>query len=256
MTTVEPRIAQRRRNISEDRARKRLRWILLIIAIVSLIVVAVWLVRSPFLSISTIEITNAQQSDPGSTLTRLGIEVGTPTIDVDAAAIRSAIEEDPWVASALVSVQWPGSILIEIEEHVASSPARSGSGWVMLSEDSTVLTFVDQPSTGTLTIDIDLGVVVPGDVIDDPLIVGALAFGAALRDDLRENTVIYAEDNGLFATVAARTVRLGRPVDMGAKATVLAALLDQGLDPEAAIDVIAPSRPAVLNPQPQVEPEE
>jgi hypothetical protein len=33
-------------------------------------------------------------------------------------------------------------------------------------------------------------------------------------------------------------------------------LIDQGLDPDAVIDVIAPTRPAVLNPQPEVEPEE
>lgn len=256
MTTVEPRIAERRRNISEDRARKRLRWILLIIVVVSFIVVGVWLVRSPFLSISTIEITNAEQSNPDSALTLLGVGVGSPTIDVDAGAIRSAIEEDPWVASASVSVQWPGSIVIDIQERVAASPVRAGSGWVMLSADSTVLTVVNEPSAGTLIIDIDLGVVTPGTAVEDPLIVGALAFATALRDDLKENTVIYAEGEGLFATVSARTVRLGRPVDMETKATVLAALLDQGLDPEAAIDVIAPSRPAVLNPEPEVEPEE
>jgi len=256
MTTVEPRIAERRRNISEDRARKRLRWILLFIVVVSFIVLAVWLVRSPFLSISAIEITNAQKSNPDSALTRVGVGVGSPTIDVDAGAIRTAIEEDPWVASATVSVQWPGSIAINIQEHIAASPARAGSVWVMLSDDSTVLTVLDEPAAGALTIDIDIGVVAPGTAIDDPLIVGALAFATALRDDLRENTVIYAEGDGLFATVAARTVRLGRPVDMESKATVLAALLDQGLDPQAAIDVIAPSRPAVLNPQPVVEPEE
>jgi len=116
MTTMEPRIAERRRNISEDRARRRLRWILLAILVVSFIVVSVWLVRSPLLSISTIEITNAVQSDPDAALTRLGVGVGSATIDVDASAIQSAIEDDPWVASASVSVQWPGSISIDIEE--------------------------------------------------------------------------------------------------------------------------------------------
>jgi len=126
----------------------------------------------------------------------------------------------------------------------------------MLSAESTVLMAVDEPAAGSLTIAIDLGEVFPGEVVDDPLIIGALAFASALRGDLKADTVIYAEGTGLFATVDARTVRLGRPVDMEAKAAVLAAVLDQGIDPDAAIDVIAPSRPAVLNPQPEVEPEE
>lgn len=256
MTTVEPRIAERRRTISEDRARKRLRWILITILVVAIAVVSMWLVRSPFLSISTIEVTSVTQADPDSALVRLGVGVGTPTVDVDATAIQSVIEEDPWVASVSVSVRWPGSIEIDIVERVASTPARAGSGWVMMSVDSTVLMAVSQPAAGALLIDIDLASVSPGDAIDDPLIVGALTFAEALRDDLKENTVIYADGDGLFATVSRHTVRLGRPVDMANKAAVLAGLLDNGLDPDASINVIAPSRPAVLNPQPEVEPEE
>jgi hypothetical protein len=43
---------------------------------------------------------------------------------------------------------------------------------------------------------------------------------------------------------------------MAQKASVLDALLDSGVEAGASIDLIAPLRPAVTNPQPQVETEE
>ena len=50
--------------------------------------------------------------------------------------------------------------------------------------------------------------------------------------------------------------RLGRPVDMAQKAAVLDALLESELPEGVTIDLIAPLRPGVANPQPEVEPEE
>jgi len=67
---------------------------------------------------------------------------------------------------------------------------------------------------------------------------------------------VYLEGGGLYATVQGHTVRLGRPVDLDTKATVLAAMIDEGIEEGATIDLIAPLRPAVMNPQPQVEDEE
>ncbi|MCL1595453.1 MAG: FtsQ-type POTRA domain-containing protein [Actinomycetia bacterium] len=256
MKTIEPKLAERRRNVSEDRARRRLRWILVTILAVAVGVVGFWLIRSPLLSISTVTYTNVVRSNPSAVMTELGVGIGSPTIDVDAGAITSAVESDPWVDEAVVSIGWPGTIVIEVIEHVPAAPARADGDWVMLSAATTVVGPTAEPSTTDLVIDIDQGRVEEGTSIDDPLTVGAVAFAGALREDLAVGAVIYVEGDGLFATVVGHTVRLGRPVDLAEKAVVLAALIDQGLDPDATIDVIAPTRPAVRNPQPEVEPEE
>ncbi len=256
MTMMEPRVAERRRSVSEDRARRRLRWILTAIVLVAVVALGFWLVRSPLLSISTVEITGAERSDPAAALDDLGIGVGTPTIDVSAAAIERAVSADVWVAAVDVSVTWPGSITIAVSERRPVAPVRAGDDWMLVSEDATVLEPVTGVSKDAAIVDIDLGRVVPGTVVDDEFVRGSITFISALRPDLLAGTVLFREEDGLFATVQGHRVRLGRPVDLEAKATVLASLIDSGLDEGVSIDLIAPLRPAVTNPLPQVEDEE
>jgi len=252
MTTVEPRVAQRRKSVSEDRARHRLRRILIVIAVVALGAVGLWLIRSPMLSVSTITVTGAERSNPSQIIQDMGVAVGVPTIDIDAGAISAAVEAEPWVAEADVSVQWPGTVTVDVTEHVPVAPARAGSGWVMLSREKTVLEDVGGPIEGLFLVDIDVADVPIGGAVDDPMVAGALAFGSALRPDLGRDAVISVEDGGLAAAVGGYVVRLGRPIDLEAKALVLASLIDSGLPPGAVINLIAPTRPAVLDPQAEI----
>ena len=255
MTTIEPRVAERRRGVSEDRARHRLRWILGLIFLIAIVAVGFWLIRSPFLSVTSITIVGAEVSDPALAVDGLGVSVGVPTIDVDGGEITRAVEEEPWVATADVSVKWPGTVVVTVTEHVPVAPAPSGEEWMLLSAESTVLQRVNGPIDGVFIVDIDVSTTAVGDGVDDPMIGGALEFGSALRSDLGENAVLYVEDDGLAATVDGHVVRLGRPIDLAEKAVVLAVLIDSGLVPGAEINLIAPTRPSVANPQPEVEDE-
>jgi cell division protein FtsQ len=249
MTTVEPRVAQRRKGVSEDRARHRLRRILGIIAFVAVVVLGFWLIRSPLLSISSVSVSGADRSSPESIVESIGVVVGVPTIDVNAGEIRSAVESDPWIATADVSVQWPGTVSVAVTEHVALAPARSGDGWVMLSRASTVIEPVPGPIEGVFVVDIDTADTPVGGDVDDLMVVGALEFGSALRPDLAADAVISTDESGLIATVGGHLVMLGRPIDLEDKALVLASILDTELEQGAEIVLIAPTRPAVRNPQ-------
>jgi hypothetical protein len=62
-------------------------------------------------------------------------------------------------------------------------------------------------------------------------------------------TVVVTESEGeLWADVAGMVVRLGRPIDMEPKARALVALLAEGLPPGATVNLVAPTRPAVIAP--------
>jgi hypothetical protein len=252
MTAVEPRVAERRRGVSEDRARHRLRRILGLIALIALVALGFWLIRSPLLSVSSISVSGAELSSPAVIIDEMGIVVGIPTIDIDAGAIERAVESDPWVAAADVSVRWPGTVSVAVTEHVGLAPARAGEGWVMLSRASTVLEPIDGPPEGMFVADIDTSTTPVGEAVLNPMVIGALEFGSVLRPDLAEHAVIYVEDGSLVATVGGHLVRLGRPIDLEDKALVLASLLDTELDEGAEINLIASTRPAVLVPQPEV----
>ncbi|MCB1246447.1 MAG: FtsQ-type POTRA domain-containing protein, partial [Acidimicrobiia bacterium] len=237
------------------RARGRLKWLLIAIAVIAIVVGAIWLIRSPVLSIRAVEVTGAVRSDPADAVVAVGMGQGTPTIDVDADTILAAVAADPWVATAEVAVSWPGRVTISVTERVPFASVRSGDGWVVTGADGAVVP-ESGPLIGAPTLLIDTGPVTSGYQIFNPLIIGALEYTSSLPDDLRRDAVVAAEDGGLVAEVGGHTVILGRPIDMKDKATVTATLLGTGLVDGAVINVVAPLRPAVANPQPQGEGEE
>lgn len=255
MTVMEPKLAERRKGVSEDRARSRLKWVLIVLVVLLGVVGSIWLIRSPLLSIRTVTVTGAAMSHPDAVISELGMGQGTPTIDVDAGAIEAAIAQDPWVAAVSVRVGWPGSMTVDVTEHTEFASVRAADGWVRVAADGSVLRS-DPPLDGAPVVEIDTGPVSAGYDIANPLILGALDFAAALPPDLAGSLVVGTDGQGLVATVADLTIVLGRPTDMVAKAKVLVALIETGLEPGSTVNLIAPLRPAVTNPQPLPEPEE
>lgn len=255
MTMMDERVAQRRRGVSEDRARRRLRWILGAIVVVLVVGGAVWLVRSPLLSIDSVEVSGQAVSNPAAYIDQLGMGVGVPTIDVRPGLIEETIEADPWVAQAVVTVSWPGSITVVVTEHVPVALVESPEGWYLAAADGSFVADTegrdDLPKVAISPDDASVG-----DTTSDEMILGALTFIGALPEDRRASVVLSVRDESLFASMDGHEVRLGRPTQVAAKAVVLIELLDSGLEEGAAIDLIAPMRPAVRNPQPEVETEE
>jgi len=255
MTMMDERVAERRRGVSEDRARRRLRWILGTIVVVLLAVGAVWLIRSPVLSIESVSVTGNTMSNPAAYVDELGMGIGVPTIDVRAGTIEEAIEADPWVADAVVSVSWPGSLAIAVTEQVPVAVVEAPSGWYLAAIDGSIIAVTDKRDDMARVGILAEGVRV-GEGATDEMTLGALAFVNALPEEKRPDAVLFVRDDGLFVSIDGHEVRLGRPTQLEAKAVVLMELLASGLESGAAIDLIAPMRPAVRNAQPEVETEE
>jgi cell division protein FtsQ len=255
MTAMDTRVAERRKGVSEDKARRRLRWILVVLGVTLAAAASFWLIRSPVLSIRTVEVTGAIRSNPSAAVDGLGMGVGRPTIDVDAGTIEAAVEADPWVADAAVSVLWPGTVVVDVVEHEPLVRVSSGGGWVMMSSDGAVLEAASAPGPDDAAIVIDAGPIAIGESTHDRDLLGALVFIDALAADLREGTVVDLDVDVIRARVQGHPVRLGRPIDMATKATVLEGLIGAGIEDGASVNLIAPSRPAV-NPRPQDEVQE
>ena len=253
---MDTKLAERRKGVSEDKARRRLKWVLFLLVFILLVVGVAWLVRSPLLSISDVTVNGAVESDPMSVVADLGMGVGIPTMDVDGGAIERGVRDDPWVADARVIVAWPGSLTIDVVEHPPVSVVSRSGTWIAIAPGGALVEEASLPGADGSAIDIDVAPSNTGDTTDDANILGALEFIEALAPDLRGGTVVSLADDGLEAIVAGHDVRLGRPVEMDDKAIVLESLIASGLEQGAAIDLIAPTRPAVTNPQPLDEGEE
>lgn len=242
---MDRRLAERRRRVAEDRARSNLGRLVRLLMVVAVIGGLVWFAQSPFLSVDEIVVEGSDRVDVAGVLSRSDIVPGRPMLLVDVSGAAERLRADPWVASAEVARDWPTRIVVELEERMPFAALRLAEGWWVVADDATLLEEIEGPG--------DLPVAeFPSSVrsgVDENLEVeGAVTFLAALPSDLQPTSRVVATGEGLEATVAGFTVRLGRPFDMEQKAAVTAAILEQGVDEGSIITVVAPASPAVLPP--------
>lgn len=248
---IDPRLARRRRQVQEASARRRLRWLvgLLILAISGGIVVAVF--QSSWFSVDAISVEGDVRAPVLSLLEEAGVEEGVSIVSVRAGRVEEKLLTDPWVAAAQVRVVWPRSVEVTVVEYIPIAKVTAGDSWLVSSGQGAVLAVGEDLVEPV--IDVDVGAVVPGQKIEDPLVLGALEFVAALPVELKTDLVVEVDDQVLEAAVAGHAVALGRATDMAQKAVTLAVLLEEGVPDGAHISLLSPLRPAVSNPQPLVE---
>ncbi|GMQ84470.1 MAG: hypothetical protein BMS9Abin07_0034 [Acidimicrobiia bacterium] len=256
MKTMDRRIAERRHRVTEERARTRLRLVIGLVVLLVLAAAGFALARSPLLSVDRITVTGAEHSDPEAVLAGLDVVAGTPTVSVDANALEQALRADPWIAQARVVVSWPGSLDVEVTEQVPVAAVTTAGGYAHVTSGGAVVEMLDDP-TGLALIATDVPETTrPGATIVAAATLGALEFIDWLPTEVARVTVVSVDEAGqLTATVGDVTVRLGRSTEMQSKAVALIALIDYGLAPGSHVDVTAPKRPAVANPQGEVEDE-
>ncbi len=252
MTMMDERIARRRRAVHEDRAARRLRRILLVLAAVGTIAFGLWFVRSPFLSVREVEVEGAGRTDPAAILAAAGVGVGTPMLHVDAGALGDRLLREPWIADASVRLDWPSRIVVRIVEHVPAAILEADGARLLVAADGSVLGPAPVESAlPVVRIPVDAPRV--GDRVADPWVLGALEFVAASSPPPGRRLSVTVEDDELRAELGDLRVRLGRPDRMTEKAVVLDALVAEGIPDGSTVDLLAPRRPAVAPPPPEVE---
>lgn len=253
---IDRRIAERRRLVTESDARRRMRWLVVLLLLASISGLGGWVVfQSSYLAIAEITVDGEQQSRAREIVAGQGVEIGLATIRVRPGALEAALLEDPWIAAAEVRVTWPGTVSVQILEHEASSWVEAEGVWLLTTAEGSVVEAAATPRDGRPRISVGTGVTAPGQSVDAAAI-AALEFIGLLPASLAQDAVVMGTAEELTAQVSGHGVVLGYPADMGAKAAALIALLDAGVPVEAEINLVAPDRPAVMS-QPTVEtPEE
>ncbi|MGH9897018.1 MAG: cell division protein FtsQ/DivIB, partial [bacterium] len=160
--------------------------------------------------------------------------------------VEAALGGNPWIASSKVSLQWPQQVLIEITPRLPVAWLDGGEGWSLVGRDAVVLETAAQAGTELPTLR------AAGEVQK----LGGLAFLAELGPLEYPGAIVSQRGGEIWAQVSGHSIRLGRPIDMEAKARTLVALLAQGIEAGASISLVAPTRPAVSwsNTQSLVEP--
>jgi hypothetical protein len=238
---------ERRKSVAEDNAKRNVGRLLKFLALVLTVGGVVWLLFSPWLSISRVETAGVVSSGANAILVDRGVVAGTPMITLSTSGTEAALMEDPWVALAEVSMSWPNLVTVEVVERVPVAWAKTAGGWALRAVDGVALAYAEEPDETSVRVDMtDL---VDVAVTTSPDFLGALEFGDALPSNLRQGTVVYLHEGELWAEVSDYQVRLGRPVEMAEKALSLAALLRERIPGGSTLVLIAPTNPAVMTPQ-------
>jgi cell division protein FtsQ len=203
----------------------------------------VWLLlASPVLGVSTVQVDGVTTLPADQVRETAGIEPGTPLLRVDVDAARERVARLPQVASVEVTRGWPRTVVVTVVERVPIAIVGTPGRRSLVDAEGVLFdTVTGEPPAGV----VPLQVAAPGP--GDPATMAGLAAVEALPGDLRRQVTsaaaTTAEDVSL--TLADGTlVRWGGPEQSDAKATALAALLEQladgDLEPAATIDVSTP----------------
>lgn len=248
---VDPRLARRRREVQEASARRRLRWTIgiLVLALLTGLVIAVF--QSSWFAVDSIVIEGADRSAATAILTETGVEEGVAIVSVRAGRVEEALRSDPWIAEAQVRVVWPRSIEVYVVEYIPIARVKNEDTWLVASPQGAVLARGQRLVEPF--VDIEAGSLAAGEKIEQPEVLAALEFIAALPVELKPGLVVGRQGEDLTAEVAGHDVLLGATTDMAQKAVTLAVLLEGGIADGASVNLVSPLRPAVTNPQQQVE---
>ncbi len=241
---IDPRMDERRRAVLESGARRGIRRALILLILVSLGAGLVWLLQSPMLSVGEIEVTGSLRQDVRDAITRAGIEEGTPLILVRTGRATEELEALPWVKAATVKRVFPDRVEIAVDQRRAVAWMWTSGTFAVLDIEGVVLEYVSAPAEGAPVLQFGARQIEVGDQHTEPAVLGGIEFVAAINGAL-SGLELREAGGELWGFFDGHEIRMGRPVEMAAKAAALLAVLADGLPAGASINLIAPARPAV-----------
>ncbi len=251
---VDPRMKARRIAVLRAQGRRRLRLLAFVVAVALIAGAAFGISQTPLLDVDRVSV-GGSGARGSEVLESTGLSAGMPMVFVDLRAAERSITALPWVKSARVWRDWPGTVRIAVEPRlpVAAVPTAGGRTvlidahgyaieWAPASGAPEGLARVAVPFGGAL-----------GDIHTEAD--GPLAVVAAMPDDLRSwvSAVTVGEGGerlGLQLSGGA-TVVLGEPDLLDDKiSAVRAVLAGTELDCITEIDVTMPDIATVTRHQP------
>ncbi|HEY7917338.1 MAG TPA: FtsQ-type POTRA domain-containing protein [Acidimicrobiales bacterium] len=255
LSSIDPRIRQRRADIQRSQGRRRLRWIIAVVAALSLVAAIVGLLHTPMFSARVVTVTGAHpHTSSAAIVAAAGLDHHPPLISTDPGATARRVEALPFIAGAEVHRHWPDGVQIAVTERVpVVQMAGPGASWSTLDGHGRTLQVgpVPVPGLTVLVVHTARGVVAPAPVggSTPPEAGPALAVSRTLPPAFASQvrSVSMAPDGSIgLALDSGITVLLGTGTDLPTKYEDVAAILAHAsLHPTSTIDVTVPQSPTV-----------
>lgn len=248
---VDSRIAQRRMEAKQGRARLRRRRLVGVVAVVALLGLAGWLEQSPLLGLSEVEVVGTRRLSPEVVREAAALPLGTSTLRLRLGPARERVEALPLVQSATVRRTDPLSVRIRVVERSPIFVLATPGGTALLDASGVVVAPGDEDGLPVIATTEPAPPDAGLSVGELPAAQNAFAIASALPRALREDVVRYearASDDVVLVLTSGLRARFGRAERVPEKAQALGALVGE-LGASAAgahVDVRAPSHPVLL----------
>jgi cell division protein FtsQ len=223
--------------------RRRLRVLLVVLAVV-VAGTAAWVVlASPLLDVDRVIVRGTVHTTPDQVTSAAQLAPGDAMIWIDDGAAASRVEALPWVRSAHVTREWPGTVRITVTERTPAAWVQSPTGPAIVDGAGRVLDRVADAPVDLPQV-VDVARVPPVGASISPAL-GARVAGRLLGDARTGTRTITVSDDGVNLSLQSGVeVRLGRPTAVMTKVRAAVAVLG-ALDGEAVsyVDVAVPANP-------------
>jgi cell division protein FtsQ len=252
---IDPRIRERRLAVRRKQGRRRLRWVVGLVAVVVLFVVGWALLHTGMFSARVITVSgNHPNTSTSAIVAAAGLDGHPPLVSIDPGPSATRVEALPFVATAQVERDWPDGVTVSVTERVPMvMMAGPGTAWSVLdSHGRTLEVLLSQPPGLP-----ELAVYGPRGGVTPPPIGGTLPSGAAAGLAVSRSlprafaaqvvSVTQEPDRtlvlGLNSGIA---VSLGTDTELNAKYEDVAAIIAHAsLVGATTIDVSVPQSPTV-----------
>jgi cell division protein FtsQ len=125
---IDPRMAARGLAVRRDQHRRRRRWLITALLLVTVLVGAGLAARSPLLAVHQVVVRGARRTDATQVRAAARLSRHPPMLDVDLRAIGARVEALPWVARATIRREWPGTVTIALSERTPLAQVAESAG--------------------------------------------------------------------------------------------------------------------------------
>ncbi len=163
---MDPRMSARRKAVARQAGRRRLLWVAVVLAVVTVGVLVWFVLHTVLFGARAVTVTGNVHETPAQVVAAAGLASHPPLLDVDPAAVAARVERMPWVRAASVRVSWPDGVHIAIHEEAPHLAVQGAGGtWLSVSDDGRVLAATPSQPPGLLVLQVPVTPGGPGTVL-------------------------------------------------------------------------------------------
>jgi len=243
---MDPRIQSRRIDVMRAKGRRRLRVLLLGVAIVSLGIGGYFLSKSSLFDVDEVVIDGVSGELKEEVAKAAGIPKGKPLLEVDSSASSRRIEEISWIKEARVSRSFGGTVTIRVSTRNPVAAFENEDGWLVVDIEGRVLQKKEILPYSLVPIEGEIGNPTKGEWVPEqviPLIQVAGTISPQLSGDLSS---IKGNDQIELLLFGGGKILFGDSTEVEAKVVAAETILTQ-VDQSSVlhIDVRAPLTPVL-----------